>query len=121
LFCFILKDWLLVCREKKEIDLNKWKWQIPLLWFPWLIGVADSFIFVIGFGFYGHNNAWFCGSFLSVESPHRDWRNGELAAIVGVINLLIISMMALLIKVSFRNLCYCLFGICNTSQQICNF
>ncbi|KAL7460745.1 hypothetical protein ACHAXS_001189 [Conticribra weissflogii] len=90
--------WLLVCKEKKEIELYKWKWQIPLLWFPWLIGVADSFIFMIGFGFYGHNNAWFCGSFLSVESPHRDWRNGELAAIVGVINILIISMMAMLIK-----------------------
>mmetsp|Transcript_26708 Transcript_26708/g.55055 ORF Transcript_26708/g.55055 Transcript_26708/m.55055 type:complete len:352 (-) Transcript_26708:477-1532(-) len=87
--------WLVVCRKKSEKQLNKWKWQFPLLWLPWLLGLAYSFIFVVGFGFYSLNGAWFCGAYVSDDIP---WRNWMLAAIAGIINVWIILMMVLLIK-----------------------
>ncbi len=99
------KDWLLVCKEKKENELRQRKWQFPLVWLPWLFALVDSFTFVVGFGFDGVNESWFCGAFVSVNSPHRAWRNGMLVAVAGTVNILIISTMGVLIKVSFVTCC----------------
>jgi len=94
--CF--EDWLLVCKEKKENELKQWKWQFPLVCLPWILGLVDSFLYVIGFNCYGFTGGWFCGAFVGVDSPHIGWRNWLLTAEVGLINTWIISMMLMLIK-----------------------
>jgi len=90
--------WLLVCKEKKENELKQWKWQFPLVCLPWILGLVDSFLYVIGFNCYGFTGGWFCGAFVGVDSPHIGWRNWLLTAEVGLINTWIISMMLMLIK-----------------------
>ncbi len=90
-----------MCKDKKDDELKKWKWQLPLVWLPWIFALVDSLTFVGGFGFYGVYQSWFCGSFVSANSP-RAWRNMMLVVVAGTINVLIISTMVMLVKVSSR-------------------
>lgn len=98
-FNYIFEDWFTVCKGKKERDLKKWKWQIALVYSPWIIGFADS-LAGIGFGFHHYNRLWFCDTLSDHYSPHK-WRPNSVAALLGVVNVLIIGVMVSLIRVSF--------------------
>mmetsp|Transcript_1181 Transcript_1181/g.2448 ORF Transcript_1181/g.2448 Transcript_1181/m.2448 type:complete len:446 (+) Transcript_1181:65-1402(+) len=88
--------WFTVCKGKKERDLKKWKWQIALVYSPWIIGFADSLV-GIGFEFHHYNRLWFCDTLSDHYSPHK-WRPKSVAALLGVVNVLIIGVMVSLIR-----------------------
>lgn len=103
----------MVCKDKKDDELKKWKWQFPLVWLPWLFALADSLIFVVGLGFYAVNQSWFCGSFVLVNSSNA-WRNLMLVVVAGLINIVIISTMVALVKVRIA-----FFYCCTQTDDLC--
>jgi len=90
--------WLIVCRGKEERDLKNWKWQLLLVYLPWILGLADGTTSVIGFGFHEYNYLWFCDTLSESDSPNKLIRTGGVALLAALINISIIVLMCLLIR-----------------------
>ena len=87
-------DWLIVCREIPESELRRWCYQLPLLGWPWLFGLAMALINIISAGggdvYY---NIWHCSAWAG------GWAMITCIAFLGFGLVMILFSMASLIRV----------------------